>query len=163
MVEQGDKKQWWRGAGALDTSATVVGGAGGDEAPSLSVAPTAGSEDHVAPALPSAIVERAKPERSPLEAAAHGLDYIYVASLHAPNFEQFGTEILHCLNDVAPVAPEPVRARCLTLLKNTAYRWRTAITEPPEVLQGLEQQISGIAVGAWGYPREEGTVGDSGL
>ena len=160
-----DKQQWWRGApGALDTSRGASRaqlerqvtlptgeGAGGDGGNIDSVkrenaeeaavdnegVVAEGDEDATGRRpLPSGLQTRQKPEMSPVEAVLHGLDYLYVTSCDPNFFASFGTEIMHCFNDVVPTATEPVRGHCLALLKNTAYRWRSKNTDVPKVLDG---------------------------
>ena len=68
--------------------------------------------------------------RPPADAVMHGLDYIYLVSCDAHNFERFGTGSFTVLMTCA-VRAEPVRAHCLKLLKNTAYRWRNMMVDLP--------------------------------
>ena len=114
----GLKTQWWKGQAGLDfkTNSTKI-----------TVNRTT----------------RTKPEMNPADAAMHGLDFIYCMAQgddeeSKENFVAFGTLILQTFNDLSSVTMEPIRSRCLELLKHSALWWRDFTQELPIPEDGEE-------------------------
>ncbi len=118
------------GSASASSSAATGADAALAAAAAASSSSTSSSSSNPAQRMPTAVERRTKPEADPSRAVLHGLDFLYTRVRHLARPRE-ATAVLQTLGDVAAVAPEPVRARCIAMLYNEARRWRAKFRDLP--------------------------------